>query len=79
MYTADLKQASVVAVFLYPAVLEKLKPQFARMKPGSRIVSHYFEIPGAEPDRIIEMESKVSGNRHRVLLYSTPLSRKEQP
>ena len=73
MYTADLSQVGVAAVYLYPAVLEKLKPQFAKMKPGSRIVSHYFAIPDVQPDRVIQFESQASGNRHRLLLYTTPL------
>lgn len=73
MYKADLSGVSVAAVYLYPVVLEKLKPQFAKMKPGSRIVSHYFEVPGVRPDRVIQVVSKDSGNVHQVLLYTTPL------
>ena len=37
MFQVDLSQADVVAVFLFPRLLERLKPQFAKMKPGSRI------------------------------------------
>jgi outer membrane protein assembly factor BamB len=74
MYTADLSEVDVVAVYAYSAVLDKLKPQFAKLKPGSRIVSHFFEIPGVEPADVQEIESAETGGKHRILLYRTPLS-----
>ncbi|MBI3462867.1 MAG: class I SAM-dependent methyltransferase [Planctomycetes bacterium] len=78
MYAADLRAATHVVVYLYPAALEKLKPQFAAMKPGAWIVSHHYEIPGATPERELIVASKETGNDHRVLLYKTPLSTKRQ-
>ena len=41
MYTADLSEVDVVAVYVYSAVLAKMKPQFAQLRPGARIVSTY--------------------------------------
>ncbi len=74
MYTADLSEVDVVAVYAYSAVLDKLKPQFAKLRPGARIVSHYFEIPGIEPAAVQEVESAETGGKHRILLYRTPFS-----
>ena len=74
MYTANLKEARVVAVFLYPNVLQKLKPQFARMMPEAWIVSHQYKIPDVEPEREIIFKSGETGNDHRVLVYRTPLN-----
>jgi outer membrane protein assembly factor BamB len=74
LYSADLIDARVVAVFLYPAVLEKLKSQFAKMKYGTKIVSHHYAIPDAKPDRVVTVKSKETGDEHRVLLYILPLS-----
>jgi len=74
MYSASLSDVSVAAVYLYPAALEKLKPQFATMKPGVKIVSHHYAIPGGKPDRVVAVASKETGDEHRVLLYTTPLS-----
>jgi len=51
MYTADVSQASVLALFLIPENLRKLTPKFARLKPGTRIVSNAFEIPGWRPSK----------------------------
>ena len=46
MYLADISRATVLALFLLPENLEVLKPKFARLKPGTRIVSNGYEIPG---------------------------------
>ena len=48
MYEADISEATVLALFLLPQNLEVLRPKFARLKPGTRIVSNGYEIPGWE-------------------------------
>ena len=50
MYAADISQATVLALFLLPDILRKLRPKFLEMKPGSRIVSNTYEIPGWPAD-----------------------------
>jgi cyclopropane fatty-acyl-phospholipid synthase-like methyltransferase len=77
MYKADLSDVDVVAVFLYPSVLNKLKPQFEKMKSGTRIVSHQFPIPGNKPDKDLLTESEETGQKHRILLYTLPLQKTE--
>jgi SAM-dependent methyltransferase len=49
MFAADFSQASVLALFLIPENLRKLRDKFARLAPGTRIVSNAFEIPGWRP------------------------------
>ena len=50
MYAADISKASVLTLFLLPDNLRKLTPKFLDMKPGSRIVTNTYEIPGWTPD-----------------------------
>jgi SAM-dependent methyltransferase len=50
MYLADISRASVLALFLLPDNMLKLKDKFLTMKPGSRIVSNTFSIKGWDPD-----------------------------
>lgn len=50
MYVADITPASVLALFLLPENLGRLTPKFIAMKPGSRIVSNTYEIPGWHAD-----------------------------
>jgi outer membrane protein assembly factor BamB len=76
IFTVDLSGADVVTVFLYPGLMARLVPQFEKLKPGSRIVSHQFDIPGMKPDKALVVDSKEDGDKHRILLWKTPL-RKE--
>lgn len=46
MYEADVSQATVLALFLLTENLRKLTPTFLAMRPGTRIVSNTFTIPG---------------------------------
>jgi SAM-dependent methyltransferase len=49
MYEADISKATVLALFLLPENLRKLKPKFEALPPGSRIVANTFSIEGWEP------------------------------
>jgi SAM-dependent methyltransferase len=50
MYVADVSEASALVLFLLTQNLDKLVPNFMKMKPGSRIVVNTFRISGWEPD-----------------------------
>ena len=50
MYIADISQANVMAIFLLPHNMEKLRDNFLNLQPGSRIVSNTFAIPEWEAD-----------------------------
>jgi SAM-dependent methyltransferase len=50
MYEADFSDATVLALFLLPSNLEKLKDKILALKPGSRVVLNSFRIFGWEPD-----------------------------
>lgn len=75
IFTVDLRQADVIAVYLLPKQLEALIPQLAKLKPGSRIVSHHFEIPGITTDKTIELKSEEDGSRHKIHLWTAPLKK----
>ena len=46
MFLADISQASVLPLFLLQDNLRKLAPKFSALKPGTRIVTNGFLIPG---------------------------------
>ena len=50
MFEVDLSKVDVLVLYQPPKLLERMKPQLAQLRPGSRIVSHFFLIPGIEPD-----------------------------
>jgi SAM-dependent methyltransferase len=58
MYEADISKASVMALFLLPQNLEKLRDKFLALKPGTRIVLNTFAIPEWEPDETV----RITGN-----------------
>ena len=74
VFQVDLGEASVVAVYLLPGQLERLVPQLKKLKPGSRIVSHYFEIPGVKTSHHVTIDSDESGEQHEIYLWTTPLN-----
>ncbi len=73
IFKTNLEHADVIAVFLLPQQLEKLLPQLEKMKPGSRIISHQFEIPGVPADQTINVESSDDGARHTLYQWTLPL------
>jgi hypothetical protein len=57
VHARDLREADVVMPYLSPEPHERLLPQLARLKPGSRVASHAFQIPGVIPDRVVAVPS----------------------
>lgn len=55
IFTLDLREASVVTLYLLPDLNVRLMPQLAKLKPGSRIVSHDFDMKGAKPVVVHQM------------------------
>lgn len=50
--TVDLSPASVVTMYLLPDVNLKLKPNLlSQLRPGSRVVSHAFDMGDWKPDK----------------------------
>lgn len=58
IFTLDLREASVVTLYLLPDLNTRLMPQLAKLKPGSRIVSHDFDMRGAKPVQVHEMNTE---------------------
>ncbi|MCY1081265.1 SAM-dependent methyltransferase [Archangium lansingense] len=57
LFKSDFGEATVVTMYLLPSVNNRLKPKLLEdLKPGTRIVSHAFDIEGWEPDRIVEAD-----------------------
>jgi SAM-dependent methyltransferase len=58
LFKADFGEATVVTMYLLPSVNNRLRPKLLDLKPGTRIVSHAFDIEGWEPDRVIEADGR---------------------
>ncbi len=59
LFEFDFSKASVLTLYLLPDVNLKLKPKIlAEMKPGSRVVSHAFDMGDWKPDKQISVDGK---------------------
>lgn len=77
IFTLDLSAADVVTLYLLPSLNVKLIPQLDELKPGSRIVSHDFDMKGVEPDEVVQIKQDDSYISHTVYLWTTPLKKIE--
>jgi 16S rRNA G966 N2-methylase RsmD len=44
LFQTDLSEATVITLYLLPSLNQKLMPQLKQLKPGTRIVSHSFDM-----------------------------------
>ncbi len=76
IFTVDLSKADVIPIYLLPEMNQKLLPQFAKLKPGSRIVCHNYELEGIVADKTVHVVSNEDNADHTLILYTTPLKQK---
>jgi SAM-dependent methyltransferase len=50
IFAEDFSEASIVTLYLLPDLNQQLRPQLLRMKPGTRVVSHLWDMGEWEPD-----------------------------
>jgi hypothetical protein len=62
LFETDLREASVVTLYLLPSLNVRLRPKLYReLRPGTRIVSHAFDMGDWEADSIIEVSGETGG------------------
>lgn len=73
IFTLDLSEANVITLYLLPSLNVRLFPQLEKLKPGSRIVSHEFNMRGVKPDKVVKLNSSYDQQEHKIYLWTTPL------
>ena len=59
LFEADFKDATVVTLYLLPSINLKLRPKLWKdLKPGTRIVSHSFDMGDWAPEKKIEVDGR---------------------
>ena len=59
LFEQDLSPASVVTLYLLPSLNLKLMPKLMKeLKPGTRIVSHAFDMGDWKPEKELEVEGR---------------------
>src|SRR4051794_5150465 len=52
LFEADIKNASIVTLYLLPSINLKLRPKLWKdLKPGTRVVSHAFDMGDWQPEK----------------------------
>lgn len=68
LFKADIREATVVTLYLLPSVNLRLRPKlFRELKPGSRVVSHDFDMGEWEADKVETVD-----NYHTVYYWVIP-------
>ncbi|NBX53811.1 MAG: methyltransferase domain-containing protein [Betaproteobacteria bacterium] len=66
IFETDFSQATVITMYLLPEINDQLRPTLLKMKPGTRVVSHDFDMLEWEPDAVVQ------GARSRAMLWVVP-------
>jgi SAM-dependent methyltransferase len=56
MFAADFSEADVLALFLLPSNMLRLRAKFLELRPGARIVSNTFTIQDWAADEVVTLE-----------------------
>ena len=54
IFQTDFSQATVLTLYLLPEINYQLRPIILKMKPGTRVVSHDFDMVEWEPDAVTQ-------------------------
>jgi SAM-dependent methyltransferase len=76
IFTLDLREADVIPMYLLPEMNQKLLPQLEKLKPGSRLVCHNYDMDGFVPDETVDMISNEDNAEHQLYLYTLPLKKR---
>ncbi len=60
IFETDFSQATVITMYLLPSLNMKLRDKILAMKPGTRIVSHAFNMEDWEPDQTANVEERTA-------------------
>src|SRR5256885_11382470 len=72
LFSADFKDATVITLYLLPDLNVKLRPKlWNELKPGTRIVSHQFEMGAWKPEKRLE------SNGRTIYFWTVPAKDKQ--
>jgi hypothetical protein len=71
IFDVDFSEATVVTLYLLPQVNMKLRPKILDLKPGTRIVSHNYDMGDWEPLKVKKIETD-KGFVHTIYYWEVP-------
>jgi 2-polyprenyl-3-methyl-5-hydroxy-6-metoxy-1,4-benzoquinol methylase len=71
LFKTDLSEATVVTLYLLPDINVRLRSQlFKQLKPGTRIVSHDFDMGEWKPERVVQVQGPT--RQHTLYYWTVP-------
>src|SRR5262245_41547576 len=58
IFATDFTQATVLTMYLLPSLNMKLRPQILALRPGTRVVTHAFNMEDWEPDESTDVDGR---------------------
>jgi SAM-dependent methyltransferase len=58
IFETDFNEATVITMYLLPSLNIKLRPKLLDMRPGTRLVSHAFNMEDWQPDQTATVEGR---------------------
>jgi SAM-dependent methyltransferase len=74
IFDADISEATVVTLYLLPEVNMRLRPKLLELRPGTRIVSHNYDLGDWKPEKTIKIH--LPDGEHTVFYWVVPPRRK---
>ncbi len=71
LFKQDFNEATVLTLYLLPDVNLKLRPQILNMKPGTRVVSHNYDMGDWKPEKSKTLKTP-DGQTHYVYFWRVP-------
>jgi predicted RNA methylase len=71
IFKQDFSEATVLTLYLLPDVNLKLRPQILQMKPGTRVVSHNYDMGDWKPEKQKVVKTP-DGVDHYVYFWRVP-------
>ncbi|CAN5553011.1 hypothetical protein BH23BAC1_BH23BAC1_48110 [soil metagenome] len=71
LFEMDFSEATVISLYLLPSVNMKLRPKILQMKPGTRVVSHNYDMGDWEPEEYQRITTP-DGFEHFVYFWTVP-------
>lgn len=73
LFEVDLSDATVVMLYLWPDMNNRLRPKLKRMlDPGDRVVSHSFDIDGWAADTTVSLGTRTRGGSRTLFRWTIP-------
>ena len=69
LFQADFSDATVITLYLLPELNVRLRPKLLGLKPGTRIVSHAFDMGDWKPEKRLDV------NGRTVYFWTVPARR----